>query len=373
MEIFWPDIIQSKVFYLKKTALNMDQVSILAITKNGIMIAREIKVNFPDFSIFAPKKFSDLKNDIVWYDESTSEKILELFKNSDAIICLFSLGAVIRLISPYIKDKKTDPAVIVIDDKKNFVISALSGHIGGANELTERISKRIGAISVVTTAADVNKTIAVDMIGKDFGWIIDDESTVTRVSALMVNEEKIGVFQDCGERNWLNVELPKNTVIFNDFNDMINSDCCGFLIITDRKIEGKFLKNSVIYRPKTLVVGIGLHWDTSADTIRKGLEFSMNKFGLSMKSINKLTTIKKPQEVIGLVEFGKEMKLPIKYFERDELSKIIIPNPSNTVKNFEGTASVSEASAILGSNGKLVVEKQKFPPDLTVAVARIEF
>lgn len=348
----------------------VEQVSILAITKNGIGIAREIKEHFLNFVIYAPEKFSDSKTDIIWYGEETSKKIAELFKASNAIICLFSLGAVIRLISPYLKDKKTDPAVIVIDDKKNFVISVLSGHIGGANRLTEEIAKKIGSVPVVTTAADVNKTIAVDMIGREFGWTIDDESTVTRVSALMVNEEKIGVFQDCGQ-NWWNAELPRNVVIFHDFEEMINSDCRGFLIITDREIKGEFLMNSVIYRPKTLVVGIGLHWNTTSSTIKEGVLFCMERFGLSIKSINKFATIRKPQDIVGLIELGREMMLPVEYFERDELSRINIPNPSDTVKNFEGTASVSEASAVLGSNGKLIVEKQKFPPDLTVAVARI--
>ena len=76
---------------------------------------------------------------VKWYDESTSVKIVNLFKSNNALICLFSLGAVIRLIAPHIKDKKTDPAVIVIDDKAQFVISVLSGHLGGANKLSNEI------------------------------------------------------------------------------------------------------------------------------------------------------------------------------------------------------------------------------------------
>ncbi|MBA4459145.1 MAG: precorrin-3B C(17)-methyltransferase, partial [Nitrosopumilaceae archaeon] len=123
----------------------MKKISVLAITKNGINIGQNIKEFFPEFEIFAPIKFSNQNNSITWYSEPTSEKIVELFKNNDAIICLFSLGAVIRLIAPYIKDKKTDPAVIVIDDKTNFVISVLSGHIGGANELTEKIAEKLQA------------------------------------------------------------------------------------------------------------------------------------------------------------------------------------------------------------------------------------
>ena len=123
----------------------MEKISVLAITKNGINIGQTLKEFFPEWGIFAPVKFSNENDLITWYSEPTSEKIVELFKNNDAIICLFSLGAVIRLIAPHLKDKKTDPAVIVIDDKTNFVISVLSGHIGGANELTEKIAEKFNA------------------------------------------------------------------------------------------------------------------------------------------------------------------------------------------------------------------------------------
>ena len=99
------------------------------------------------------------------------------------MICIFSLGAVIRLISPHLINKKTDPAVIVIDDAATHVISALSGHIGGANELSNELAGILGAIPVITTAADVNHTITVDLVGRDLGWVIDDDAHVTSVSA----------------------------------------------------------------------------------------------------------------------------------------------------------------------------------------------
>ena len=94
----------------------MKKIAVLAITKNGIEIGLRLKEYFPDFEVFAPIKFSDNNEKIQWYDESTSQKIVDLFKANDGIICLFSLGAVIRLLAPHIKDKKTDPAVIVIDE-----------------------------------------------------------------------------------------------------------------------------------------------------------------------------------------------------------------------------------------------------------------
>jgi cobalt-precorrin 5A hydrolase len=348
----------------------MEKTSVLAITKNGVKIGENLKRLFPDWSVFAPSKLKTEATGITWYSEPTTEKIIELFKNNNALICIFSLGAVIRLIAPYLKDKKTDPAVIVIDDKTNFVISVLSGHIGGANELTEEIAKKLGAIPVITTAADVNKTIAVDLVGREFNWKIDDDSTVTKISAHMVNEEPIGVFQEAGEKKWYK-KLPKNVIIYKNMEDLKKSNSKAHLIISDKLIDDKIDKESVIYRPPSLVIGIGLHWDTTKETIREGIDFCLEKFKLSSKSIAKLVSIKKPEDVQGLIDLGKEMGIPVEYVNREDLAEISAPNPSETVKAFEGTASVSEAAAIKVSEGQLIVEKQKFPPNLTIAIARI--
>ena len=347
----------------------MEKVSVLAITKNGINIGIKLKELFPNWEIFAPVKLSNENNSIIWYSEPTSDKIIELFKNSNALICLFSLGAVIRLIAPHLKDKKTDPAVIVIDDKTNFVISVLSGHIGGANELTQEISEKLNALPVITTAADVNKTIAVDLVGREFGWRIDDDTTVTKISAHMVNAEPIGVFQQTNDQKWYK-QLPKNVTIYDSLEELKKSNSKAHLIISDEIIDNELSQESVIYRPQSLVIGIGLHWDTTKDTIKEGIEHCLEKFNLSSKSIAKLVSIKKPEDVQGLIDLGKEMQVPVEYVDREELAEIITPNPSTTVKAFEGTASVSEAAAIKVSKGELIVEKQKFPPNLTVAIAR---
>ena len=349
----------------------MEKTAVLAITKNGVVIGQNLKKFFPDFEIFAPMKLSNDSGDIVWYAESTSEKIVQLFKDNNALICLFSLGAVIRLIAPHLKDKKTDPAVIVIDDKTNFVISVLSGHIGGANELTHTIAEKVGATPVVTTAADVNKTIAVDMVGREWGWVIEDDSTVTEVSAHMVNEEQIGVFQDAGRKDWYK-RLPKNVTIYDSIDSLRRSDARACLIISDRVFDDKMEdKVSVVYRPKSLVIGIGLHQNTSKETIRGGIDACLDRFKLSEKSITGMASIKKPQDVKGLIDLGREMGLVVRHVDREELAEITAPNPSETVMAFEGTPSVSEAAAIKVSGGQLVVEKQKFPPDLTIAIARI--
>ena len=350
----------------------MKKIAVLAITKNGIEIGLKLKEYFSDFEIFAPIKFSNNDEKIQWYEDSTTQKIVDLFKNNDGIICLFSLGAVIRLLAPHIKDKKTDPAVIVIDDNANFVISVLSGHLGGANELSNEIAEKMGSTPIITTAADVNKTIAVDLVGREFGWKINDDSNVTRISAFMVNKEKIGVFQNIGKKEWWKGKLPENITFFSDMKELKDSDSKAYLIITNDEINDEEVeKDSVVYRVPNLVVGIGLHWNTSKETILNGVNETLEKFELKQNQIARFVSIKKDKDVIGLIELGKEMNIPIEYIDREELATITAPNPSKTVQAFEGTASVSEAAAIKSSEGELIVEKQKFPPNLTVAIARM--
>lgn len=351
------------------------KVAVVAITKHGVEIARRIKEKMKEWDIHVPEKFKDGKDDVNWFADQTSLAMGRLFKSYEGLICIFSLGAVIRLISPHMKDKKTDPAVVVIDDKAQFVISALSGHLGGANSLARLVASILGATPVITTAADVNETISVDLLGREFGWEIDDDRNVTKVSASMVNEEKVGVYQDAGERNWFpDRPLSANVHIYDSIDGLTSSDCRAALIITDRvldKYEG-LLDKAVVYRPKSLVVGVGLHWDTGKDEIVNGIKSTLQEAGLSFKCIRNVATINREAIVKGLQEFSKEYGIPVQYFEKEQLSLIEVPNPSDTVKRFEGTASVSEASAMLSAKNELLVQKRKFPPNLTVAVAQVK-
>jgi len=252
----------------------------------------------------------------------------------------------------------------------------LSGHLGGANELARKVSSFLpNSESVITTAADVNETVPVDLIGKQFGWQIENDKNVTRVSAYMVNEEKIALYQDTGQKDWwTNSSLPKNITKVTNMEILTNSEFKGCLIISDKIITDQdILQKAVLYRPKSLVVGLGLHWTTKKESIENAIENVFFSHGLSLKCIHSVASINRGATVKGLIEFSEQKNIPIALFEKDELNKVGVPNPSQTVLDYEGTASVSEASAILASRGNLVIPKQKFPPDLTVAIARIDY
>ncbi len=352
----------------------IDKIAAVAITKNGIEIARKIKQRMPEVEVYVPSKHSDGDTSITWFSEQSTRLVGNLFKTHGAIICIFSLGAVIRMISPHLVDKKNDPAVIVIDDKANHVISALSGHLGGANALTGLIASFLDARPVITTAADVNETIAVDLIGREFGWVIENFENVTKVSALMVNEEKIAIYQDAGEKDWWHLQFPKNVSFIDSIEKIKSPGFKAALIISDKMIiDRELLEKSVVYRPKSLVVGIGLHWDTSKEAIQAGINTVFKEKGLSFQSIRNISSINREAKVRGLEEFSKDYDIPIEIYAKDKLATVNVPSPSSTVQKFEGTPSVSEASSLLSSKGELIVQKRKFPPNLTIAVSRINY
>lgn len=353
----------------------IEKIAVVAITKHGIVIARKIKDNLRQAEIYAPIKHNDSGPDINWFDKQTTEMVANLFKTYDALICIFSLGAVIRIIAPILVDKKSDPAVLVIDDKANFIISALSGHLGGANALTRSIALYLNSKPVITTAADVNETIPVDLVGRDFGWKIENYQNVTKVSAFMVNEEKIGLYQNAGEKNWWHAtSFPQNVTVTEGLYELKEPHFKGALIISDKIIDDPvILEKSVIYRPRSLVVGIGLHRDTTRDIIEAGVLNVLKDKGLSFKSIRNISSISKEGQIKGLQEFSEKYGIPLEIYDKGKLGQVSVPNPSKTVEKFEGTPSVSEASSILSSKGELIVPKQKFPPNLTVAVSRVIF
>ena len=356
------------------------KIAVIAITKHGIEIARRIKENMQEVKIYAPTKYNisrtEPQSDITWFTEQTTQLMTNLFKSNDALICIFSLGAVIRLIAPLLVDKRSDPAVLVIDDKANFVISALSGHLGGANALTRLVASFFpNSQPIITTAADVNETIAVDLVGREFGWRIENPENVTRVSAFMINEEKIALYQQTGEKNWLPTSsLPKNVMVVKNLDEIRLPEFKAALIISDILIiDPVILEKSVIYRPKSLVVGLGLHWDTRKDDIEFGIQTVMKDKGLSFMSIRNISSINREKKIRGLQEFSDHYDIPVETYDKDRLAAVTAPNPSHVVQKFEGTASVSEASSILSSKGEIIVPKYKFPPNLTVSISRIKF
>ena len=172
--------------------------------------------------------------------QTLSEWIAPLFAQYREIVFFVSLGAVVRLIAPHLKGKDKDPAVLVIDEAAQFVIPVLSGHLGGANACAERLAALLGARPVLTTASDVSRTIAVDILGRELGWRVEaSKEALTRAAAAVVNGEPVAFVQEAGKTNWWPHATPQagNITLFKRIEDVPPGAYAAVLWVTQRDIS----------------------------------------------------------------------------------------------------------------------------------------
>ena len=237
------------------------KIVLIAITKHGAAQVKSLAEKLPEADIVVSEKFApvlaDANNNVHAYSGPFRNQIASLFENYDQLVFLVSLGAVVRLIAPYLKSKDEDPGVIVVDDAGQFVIPVLSGHVGGANAYAEKIAGLIQGTAVLTTASDVGKTIPVDILGRELGWEVEaPKINITRVSAHVVNEEPVAFIQETGEKNWWTrpTPLPSNIHLFERFEDVDLNHYKALLWVTHQEISDELWQQLdeklVVYRPK---------------------------------------------------------------------------------------------------------------------------
>lgn len=278
----------------------------------------------------------------------------------DAFIFIGAMGICVRTIAPYINDKHTDPAVICIDSLGKQVISVLSGHVGGANELTNLIANILTATPVITTQSDLSGWWPLDTIGERFNW--QTLHATNPAIFAFVNQKPTALLLDIHDEgtNYLERTLPPHVTIVNDISD-VSSDKFELAIIVSYKhyesIKGVIMLQ---YVPKVLTVGIGLaHHAQPVEDILNDINQLMVTSELEASAIKKYATIDlKADEPV--VKYLQAKDTEVVFYKADELSKVDVPTPSETVAAHVGTPSVCEAAAILGSNnGKLIIQKVK--------------
>lgn len=278
----------------------------------------------------------------------------------DAFIFIGAMGICVRTIAPYINDKHTDPAVICIDSLGKQVISVLSGHVGGANELTNLIANILTATPVITTQSDLSGWWPLDTIGERFNW--QTLHATNPAIFAFVNQKPTALLLDIHDEgtNYLERTLPPHVTIVNDISD-VSSDKFELAIIVSYKhyesIKGVIMLQ---YVPKVLTVGIGLaHQAQPVEDILNDINQLMVTSELEASAIKKYATIDlKADEPV--VKYLQAKDTEVVFYTADELSKVDVPTPSETVAAHVGTPSVCEAAAILGSNnGILIIQKIK--------------
>jgi len=362
-------------------------LAIYAITKHGLKIGEKLFREVQDSDFFVSEKIIDKAPEGAFPFKLPMGPMLQrTFKAYDCHVFVISVGAVVRMIAPLLENKKVDPAVICVDDNAQFAICVLSGHVGRGNEFTNRFAKILGATPVITTASDVRGTLTVDILGRELGWTLDDlDRNVTRGCAAVVNQKPVLIIQETGEPNFWPLEesLPPGVSYATDFEGVAREAYEIILTLTDREIRNLYpeiYERSVIYRPKSLVLGLGCDSNTPFELIERGIRQVLGKRGLDIRCVKAFASVDKKASEPAFLELKEKFGWEFKVFPAEELDRVAhLPNPSETVKKFVGTRGVAEPCALLASGTEtLVVPKEiykepEIPRSMTVAVARIPF
>jgi cobalt-precorrin 5A hydrolase len=352
------------------------RIALVVLTKAGLALALRLQQGLAtDVHIYAsPRAFPHKSPPSITRFAKVASLLSELWTTYDQIVLFFALGAVVRLIAPLLQHKHVDPGIVAIDDAGRFAISIVSGHSGDANGLAQRCAKILGAIPVVTTASEVHNTLAVDLLAHTQGWQVEDPSAMTTVSAAIVNAEAVAILQDCGELDWWESEhpWPDNLIHVTNPQEVSATRFAALLAITDRLIEG--LPQDVptlVYRPPTLVLGIGCRRGVSFQTLDTLVKGKLAEHRLAFQSVALLATADIKADEIALQMLAQRYGWDFETHAVTALRTMTeVPNPSKRVQHLVGTPSVCEAAALLSSNGgELIVSKQK-GEGMTMAVAR---
>lgn len=337
------------------------KTAIFYITDNGFALAKKLNSLYPDAKVF---KFKP-------------DTVSEFWGKHKSFIFIMASGIVLRTVAPLIKDKRTDPAVVVLDEKGRFAVSLLSGHLGGANKLAKEIADFLNSKrglagetkshprteAVITTASDTNNLPAIDLWAKENDLIIEDWKALPHIATRFLNDGKLNVYSD------IEISMPKG------FQTTDNPESADMLITN----KNDLFANSPIHqfarlylRPKNLVIGIGCNSGTSAAETEDAVKRALAEKNLSFLSIHSVATIDIKADEKGLNKFVRGYGFPIKTFAADELNKISSASgvrSSEIVFKATGAYAVAEPAALLASGAdELLVRKQKIG-NVTVAVA----
>lgn len=325
------------------------KLALYALTSNAYGLALNIKDKIPEAKIFAKSEISC--SDEHKMNAKLKEVIGSNFNNFDCHLFIMATGIVVRLIAPMLKHKSQDPAVLVADEKGMFIISLLSGHLGGANDYCNHIAKLINSQPVITTASDVQGTLAVDTLSMKVNGVLTDFNRATNITALIVEDKEIGIISDFK----IDFDLPKR---FSVINKAEGKD--GYIYISNMPIDEMKEPYAYIRLPR-IVLGIGCRRGKSKDELLKAVTEVLDSLEIPVKCIKNIGTVDVKADEVGLIELVNQLEVPLTICKRQDIKKIEDQfEGSDFVMSQIGVKAVSEpVGYITSKKGKKLTGKIK--------------
>lgn len=350
------------------------KLALISVTRSGARLAERLAGKLGDRADLFAKNGRGESELASGYD-SLSGLVGSIYNLYDGLVFIMATGIVVRVLAPHIRDKRFDPAVVVMDEAGENAISLLSGHIGGANELARLVAAAVGARPVITTATDVAQKPAADILAVRLGLEIEPFQEMKTINAAIVNGDRVGFFLDSSLANHESYAcraLDEGVVVadIEQLNRVEGYDAA--VVITDKDLY--MVKPHIFLRPGTLAVGIGCRRGTTGAEIYTAIAEACRQIGRSPKSIAVIGTTVAKEDEIGLLAVAQQMAIPLECFANEELQDVIDEyglDKSEFVQAQIGVGNVCEAAALLaGQADKLLLGRTVFEK-VTVAIAEV--
>lgn len=367
----------------KERMMSMKKISMLCFSLTGYETGKRLKSELEahGYEVLLDGKSKYLENSI---SEGHVEWTGRQFECADAVIFICACGIAVRSIVPFVKNKKKDPAVLVIDECGKFVISLLSGHLGGANELTQEAAEILGGIPVITTATDIHSKFAVDVFSKKNDCAIFPMNAAKKLSAALLAGEQIGFYSELP----LDGKLPEGLVLCDRAgvpcrraDTELSGNACSE---AGEKSEKKLRIGAAvsIYRdcspfdvtvhlvPRIVSLGMGCRKGKDAAGIRQAAAECLSEAGIYRQAVQNIVSIDLKKEEAGLLTLAEEWKLPFITYDAETLLQAPGEYTESTfVQQVTGVSNVCERSAVCASGGGQLIRKKQGRDGVTTALA----
>lgn len=319
------------------------RAAVISLTVRGEKVSSKIAAALENEHYvrrFAFEKYP-VENAVLFSDLKTlTEKVFLVF---DAMIFVCACGIAVRAVSPLIRSKLTDPAVVAVDEYGRFAVSLLSGHFGGANALSELIAEKIGAEAVVTTATDTGKKFSPDSFAKANDLHICNIDAAKMIASAVLNGEKIGLESIYECRN-----IPDGLTVGRD---------AEYGICISESDEKKPFYHTLNLVPKNISIGVGCRKNTPLENLERFILEMLAKNGIKLSVVRFAASAEIKKDEPALLGFCRKYSIPLRLFTSEQLMSVSGKfESSEFVMRTIGADNVCERSAA-ADGGKIIVSK----------------
>lgn len=334
------------------------KIAVCALTKNGASLACRVAKDLDcDCYLKYPVSATDK---ITVFDCAIKDLLGKIYDRYEAFVMIMACGIAVRAFAPRLRSKDQDPAVVVMDEKGQYAISLLSGHLGGANALTEQVAALTGAAAVITTATDINKKTAFDLFAKENDCAIENLNELKYISGALVNGMEVALYSDFP----IDGPFPAGICRYRG-----GTPAC-LVVISDRTDTPRG-EHTLYLRPRCLYLGCGCKKHTAASRLQEAVADFFKQNGYSVLCLKALCSIELKKDESGLLDLSNSLKIPFLTFPAESLAPLNVTQSSAFVEEVTGSKSVAEAAAKLTAGGETLIGKTVYP-GITLSLAKKE-